>query len=137
MSHADRVFARLDLAVADKNLARRRREHSGQDLNQSGFARSVVANEPDDLVAPDGDVDVAQRVHRAEMLLYAFHANDGCEITLRRHHSFPSRNRLGSAQDESILPSLTQRTALDDEIGDWSRKRASSPCPYPSTEIHT
>ena len=82
--HADRVFARLDFAVADEDLARGRRKHAGHDLDQRRFAGAVVADEPDDLVASDREIDVAQRVHGAKILLHAFEANNECKIASRR-----------------------------------------------------
>ena len=100
--HADRVFARLDLLVAHEDAARGRRDHAGHHLDQRRFAGAVVADEADDLVAADGQVDVAQRLHRAEILLHALQANNRREITGRRHcvpiPAFPSRKRFGSAQ---------------------------------------
>src|SRR6185437_16142806 len=83
--HADRVFARLKLPLADEDPARGRFEHPGHDLDQRRFAGAVVADEPDNLVAADGKVDVTQRVHRAKILLHALEANNGREIISRRH----------------------------------------------------
>ncbi len=91
--HADRVFAWLNLPIADHDLACARLEHAGHDLDEGGLAGAVVADEADDLVAADGEVDVAQRMHRAEILLHALEANNGREIISRRHcpiRAFPS-----------------------------------------------
>ena len=87
--HPDRVFAGLNFAVADEDPARGRRQHAGHELDQRRFARAIVADEPDDLVASYGEVDVAQRVHGAEVLLHTLEANNGLEFTRRRRHCVP------------------------------------------------
>ena len=103
--HADRIFAGLHFSITDHDPARARLQHAGHHLDQRRLAGAVVADEADDLVAADGEVDVAQRMHRAEIFLHALEANNGREITGRRHcvpiPAFPSRKRFGSAQADS------------------------------------
>ena len=55
-------------------------EHAGHDLDQRRLAGAVVADQADDLVAADGEVDVAQRLDGAEILLHAFEADNRREI---------------------------------------------------------
>ena len=45
-----------------------------EDLHQRRFAGAVVADEPDDLVVADFEVDALQRTHRTEVLLDVDHA---------------------------------------------------------------
>ena len=96
--HANRILVRLDFAVADEDFARCRRVDAGQDLDQGRLARAVVPDEADDLVASDGDVDVAQRMHRPKILLDAREANDRGKLGCGRRHSIPpARFRTTSA----------------------------------------
>ena len=104
--HADRIFARLNFPIADHDLARARLEHAGHHLDQRRFAGAVVADEANDLVAADGEADVAQRMHRAEILLDALEANNGREITGRRHCvPIPKAFRVGASRlANGLLP---------------------------------
>ncbi len=77
---ADRVMREVDFLVADKDPAGAGRDHPGQHFDQRGFAGAVVADQADDFVAANGQVDVAQSMHGAEIFLHAFHAHDVCEV---------------------------------------------------------
>ena len=46
------------------------------DLDQRRFAGAVVADQADDLVAADREVDVAQRMDGAEIFLHALEPDD-------------------------------------------------------------
>ena len=52
-------------------------------LDQRRLAGAVVADQPDDLVAADGEVDVAQRLDGAEILLHALEPDDVLVVRLR------------------------------------------------------
>ena len=80
----------LDFAVANEDLARGRRKHAGHDLDQRRLAGAVVTDEPDDLVAADGDIDVAKSMHGAKILLHAFKLDDRGETGSLRRHSYLS-----------------------------------------------
>ena len=80
MGHADGVVGDIDFAVANVDAAGRRLEHSGHDLDQGRLAGAIVTDQADDLVASDGEIDVAQRLHRSEKLLNAFEADNRREI---------------------------------------------------------
>ena len=105
---AHRVAGRLDLAVAHEQLARGRRPHAGHHLDQGRLAGAVVADQADDLVASDGDVDVAQRVHGAEVLLHAFEAHDRGEIRAGLGHTDSSLRRLATDVRARSMPPAAQ-----------------------------
>ena len=63
MGHPDRVVGDIDFAVANVDAARCRLEHPGHDLDQGRLAGAIVTDQADDLVASDGEIDVAQRLH--------------------------------------------------------------------------
>ena len=94
--HAHRIVARMNLVVADEDLARGRRKHAGHHLDQRRFAGAVVADQADDLVAADRDVDVAQRMHGAEIFLHAFEANDRSELGAAGAIPFPPAGNLST-----------------------------------------
>ena len=80
MRHADGVVGEVDFAVANEDAAGGRLEHAGHDLDQRRLAGAVVADQADDLVAADGEIDVAQRLDGAEILLDALEADNRREI---------------------------------------------------------
>jgi len=91
MGGTDGEFLRVDLLVAHENPPGGGRHDPGQRLDQRGFAGAIVAHQPDDLVAADRQVDVAQRMYGAKVFLDAFHAHDvpkifrhGAVFSLRR-----------------------------------------------------
>ena len=84
--HADRVFTLVDFSVANEDLAGRRRQDAGHHLDQGRLAGAVIADQSDDLIAAYGDIDVAQRVNRAKILLYADKAHDRSELLTSRRH---------------------------------------------------
>ena len=73
-------------------------EHAGHDLDQRRLAGAVVADQPDDLVPPDGEVDVAQRVDGAEIFLHALEPHDLFPVArgIRR------RRRLGTHRQGEV-----------------------------------
>ena len=81
--HPDRVVGKVELAVAHEDPPRGRRQHPGQHLDQRRLAGTVVADQPDDLVLPHREVDVPQRLDRAEELLHPFEAHDVPEVRRR------------------------------------------------------
>src|ERR1700741_4557789 len=82
MGHANRIIGKTEFPVADEKGARRGRQHSGHDLDQRRLAGPVVADQADDLVLADREVDIAQRLDRAKELLHALEANDILEVPL-------------------------------------------------------
>ena len=103
--HPHRIFALRNLAVADVNLARRRRQHAGHNLDQRRFAGAVVADQPDDLVAADGDVDVAQRVNRAKILLHADKPYYRRIVGIRRPHRHSTPRQTPAAEHARVSAS--------------------------------
>ena len=71
MGLGDRVVREIDRLVADEKPTGRRNQHAGHDLDQRRFAGAVVADQPDDLVAPDREVDILQGDDRPEAHFYA------------------------------------------------------------------
>ena len=82
--HAHRIVGEVDLLVADEDAPRGRREHAGHHLDQGGLAGAVVADQADDLVPADGEIDVAQRLDRAEEFLHALQPHDVPVVRLWR-----------------------------------------------------
>ena len=118
--HADRIFARMNFAVAHENPARGRRQHAGHDLDQRRLAGAVVADETDDLIASDGQIDVAKSVHRAEILLHALEADDRGKIRGRRRHFCSSP--LGNAPMNADPQGQTRPTR---PAWQWGRRSRS------------
>ena len=77
---AHREVGEIDLLVADEQPAGGGRDHAGHHLDQRRFAGAVVADQADDLVAPDAEIDVLERLHRAEVFLHVLQADDRGEI---------------------------------------------------------
>ena len=123
--HAHRILARLDFAVADEDLSGRRREDAGHHLDQGGLAGAVVADQADDLVASDGDVDVAERVDGAEMLLDALQTDDGRKVGGRGRHKCSSRRNSGDERRSSYDMKYAQLSGFGNGAG-WRRKGAGS-----------
>ena len=73
--HAHGVVGKVEFPVADEYPPRRWREHARQHLDQRRLSGAVVADQPDDFVAADRKIDVAQRLDRAEEFLHAFKAH--------------------------------------------------------------
>jgi len=63
--------------ICDVQISARGRENSGKNLDQRRFAGSVVADETDDFVVADLEIDVFQGAHRSEVLLDVDHAQRG------------------------------------------------------------
>jgi hypothetical protein len=79
----------MNFSVANEDFARRRRVDACQNLDQGRLSRAVVADQADDLVAADGEVDVTQRMHGPEILLNALEADDRGKFSGRRRHCHP------------------------------------------------
>ena len=69
----DVIVAKIDLAFAHVELTGARREDSGQYLDQGRLAGAVVADEPDDFVATDLEIDIPQSTYQSEILLDVDH----------------------------------------------------------------
>ena len=65
----DVVRSEVDLAPGDVEFAAGRAKDAGQDFHHRRFARAVVADQPDDLVATDFQIDVLEGANNAEILL--------------------------------------------------------------------
>ncbi len=85
---AHREAVEIDLLVADEQAPGSWREHAGHHLDQRRFAGAVVADQADDLVPPDTEVDVLQRLHRAKILLNIRQADDVREVLRRVRPGF-------------------------------------------------
>src|SRR6202008_2605682 len=86
--------------------------HAGHHLDQRGLAGAVVADQADDLVAADAEMDVAQALDRAEELLHAFQAHD---MLFRAGRLRPRRRRRAHAAARQ------PRAALSDGVADVRR----------------
>ncbi len=82
--HSDRIVRQVDLAVADEDAPRGRRQHARHHLDQRRFSRAVVADQADDLVAADGQRDVAESPDRAKIFLDVLQPHDVTEVAARR-----------------------------------------------------
>ena len=58
--HAHRIVGEVELPVANEDASRGRRQHAGHDLDQRRLARAVVADQADDLVPANRQIDVAR-----------------------------------------------------------------------------
>ena len=122
--HAHRILARLDFAIADKDLSGGRGEDAGHHLDQGGLAGAVVADEADDLVAPYSDMDVAQRVDGAEIFLDALQTDDGRKVRSRGRHKCSSRRTSGDERRSSSDMNYAQLSDVGNGVG---RRRRVGP----------
>ena len=76
---AHRIVGEVDRLIAYEDAAGGRRNHAGHDLDDRRLAGAVVADQADDFVLADAQVDVAERLHGAEILLHAFEPDDRLE----------------------------------------------------------
>ena len=102
----DRERCGVDLLVADEDAARRGWHDAGERLDERRFAGAVVADQADDLVPADREVDVAERMDRAEILLDTLHPDDVREVRLMggldlSGHCFDPVRRLDAFGDVS------------------------------------
>ena len=81
---AHRIALGVDQPVADVEAAAGRLEHAGDDLDQGRLAGAVVADQPDDLVGADLEVDVLERDHVAERHVDVLHPHR-MDIVARAH----------------------------------------------------
>ena len=112
--HAHRIVRQVDRPVAHEDAAAARAQHPGHDLDKGRLAGAVVADEPDDLVAAHGKVDVAQCLDGAEILLDALQAHDVAEGLRSRRRSGLSHRHLaarGLWREHRICSSLPPRLA--------------------------
>ena len=94
---AHRIVVEVDRPVAKVDGTAGRPEHAGHHLDQGRLAGAVVADQADDLVAADREVDVAERPHRAERHLDGLEPDDARVVAdigrdlprfpLRRHRA--------------------------------------------------
>ncbi len=76
VSDAHRIVREVDRQVAHEDASRGRLEHAGQHLDEGRLAGAVVADEADDLVPADCQVDVLQRVNGTEIFLDRLEPDD-------------------------------------------------------------
>ena len=102
------------------------REDAGHDLDEGRFPGAIVADQADDLVAADGEVDVAERLDRAEEFLHILEANDVAELPScdgvrgclsQIDHHFPL----------NLMPSMASASASRRRM--WNAPRAPSASP--------
>jgi hypothetical protein len=82
VGHADREFRQIHLAIADEDAAGCRRENTGHHFDKGGLSSAIIADEADDFVAPDGDVNLAERVHGTEKFVDLLQPNDELKVLL-------------------------------------------------------
>ena len=92
-----------------------RRHHAGHHLDQRRLAGAVVADQADDLVPADGEIDVAQRLDGAEILLHALEADDVMRRRRRRRrhlqcplHQNPPEGTSTASSRCSLPHAITQ-----------------------------
>ena len=129
--HAHRILARLDFAVADEDLAGRREEDAGHHLDQGRLAGAVVADQADDLIASYGDMDVAQRVDGAEILLHALQTDDAGKVRSRGRHKCSSRRKTGDERRSSYDMKYAQLSGVGNGVG---RRRKGAGCAQSSVK---
>src|SRR5690606_17179915 len=59
------------------------RMHSGQDFNQRGFARAIVAKQPDNLLSIHAEINATQGIDFAETLVDSSHFNQRRLVPVR------------------------------------------------------
>jgi hypothetical protein len=62
---AHRVAVPVDQLVADEELAGTGPDDAGENLDQRGFAGTVIADQADDLIAADREIDAGERTDLA------------------------------------------------------------------------
>src|SRR5262245_38535454 len=110
MGLADRVIGKIDFPVANEDASRGRLEDAGQGLDQGRLAGAVVADKADGLVAADREIDILQRLNRAEIFLHILETHD-MGVIARRFR----RGERGHAQPPSTVNSwaLHMRASSD------------------------
>ena len=83
MRHADRVVGEIDRLVADENAAGGWRRHAGHHLDERRLAGAVIADQADDFIPSDRQVDISQRMNRAKIFVHVFETNDRIEAAAR------------------------------------------------------
>ena len=78
-------FMEVHRLATDANLAMRRREVAGDDLDQGRFARAVVAHEAERLARAEVQVDLIQGMDGAEVLGHRAQFKNGIQRLLRLH----------------------------------------------------
>src|SRR5262245_41120 len=87
--HAYGIVVEIDRAIAHPDPPRAGPQYAAHDLDQGGFSCAVVADQADDLVAPNLEVDLRQCLHPPEGHVDVLQAYDVApvlrrEISLRR-----------------------------------------------------
>ena len=126
VGHADGIVRELDFLVANEDAAGGRREDAGHHLDQGRLAGAVVADQPDDLVLADREVDVLQSVDRPEELLHALEANDRPAV-LRDHLRFGRVCNVRHHSPLTLMPAMASASAWRRSA--WKAPRASSASP--------
>src|SRR5262249_1729748 len=109
--HCYRIVSRIDGAITDVDAAVRRPHHPRHHLYQRRLARAIIADQADDLVATNSQVDVLERMDRAKILLYSLEPHD-------RLVRFRGVTRLNSRVDHGyLLGSQTHTLRRDQETG--------------------
>ena len=55
-----------DFLSFEVNLTAGGRMHTGDDFDQGGFAGAVVSHQPDDFIAADREINIAENIHLAK-----------------------------------------------------------------------
>ena len=85
---AHRIALRVHQPVADVEATAGRLEHAGHDLDQGRLAGAVVADQADDLVGADLEIDVPERDHVAERHVDVLHPHR-MHVVARVHAVLP------------------------------------------------
>ena len=82
------VMRRMDIDrfVVKVDLTARQRMVAGQHLDQGRFAGAVIAEQADDLLAIDVEINAAQHLYAAEILVDINHIHQGVIVFLLVFH---------------------------------------------------
>src|SRR5208283_1832770 len=89
-----RVRSGVHLAIRDEQIAARGWEDSGEDLDQRRLAGAVVADETNDFVVADLEIDAFQGADGSEVFLDVDHAQCGALPGRFSHELFSFRYRI-------------------------------------------
>ena len=87
------IGVRVDPVIRDVQVSARGRENPRENLDQRRFAGAIVADETDDLIVADLEVDIFQGAHRSEVLLDVDHAQRGALLGRFSHEAISFRHR--------------------------------------------
>ena len=117
-----------DVAALEQHLARRGRDHAGQEIDERGLAGAVRADQRVARAGLQAKVDVARGGERAEV------ATEAAGLEQGRGHRSPSRMRAGPAQRSRSppragrSPTTEHAVAREQRDDDEQQPQAELPC---------